>query len=293
MSSHYEINKGLRDYFDLVSNTLKLIDQQPAHGPSAVDLAALREIIRCAEGSKVLENLISTETRIEATLKKLESEKKMLEESKIAFEKEKADLFEAEKQLVEMAQNQLGNTMMNATEKIQLDLNAVMEVVNQIKAATATSHDAAPSRVAELRLQNKYWESRLKLLEDLVRCEVFIQGFNQDLPNNLETTIFVMDCAAHNGDAMYRRFHEFRMTGKEFRPLCLYGVLEAGHKDENVDKQICLCPTDLWPYNQRESQDKCTLQIMPVVADNRRKLVFIFDGCVEGSVRRNRGEHSA
>ncbi|KAK4203974.1 hypothetical protein QBC40DRAFT_250545 [Triangularia verruculosa] len=68
-------DQGLADYFRLVSETLKRIDQESENGNSSnsVQLNELRRVIICSQGPTILKTIFDAQTKLDAAVAKLES----------------------------------------------------------------------------------------------------------------------------------------------------------------------------------------------------------------------------
>ncbi|KAK0660113.1 hypothetical protein QBC41DRAFT_236858 [Cercophora samala] len=76
------INQGLLDYFRLVSETLKRIEQESEGGENnglrSIELNDLRNIILCGQGTAILNNILEAQAKVDAATSNLETRNKEL-----------------------------------------------------------------------------------------------------------------------------------------------------------------------------------------------------------------------
>ncbi|KAK4203975.1 hypothetical protein QBC40DRAFT_293286 [Triangularia verruculosa] len=237
---------------------------------------------------------------IDHTVSVAEAKKKMLEDSKVAFEGEKAEWkinLETEKAKLVQQKNDLDK--MEATmgkkmadmdklkagmDKKRIELSELLseskkELAHMLKDEKDKVHTdikTASSTKAQFDPNPRHITDRQKVLEELVGCQTGFECYVHDAARNVELAMQIMDGIAHGDGSQYRRFQDFRMTGRYDHPLCLYAILSLGHRQAVVANQDCLCPNE-WPYDLLRGAGACKLQIMPVKHESKRTLVFIFE----------------
>lgn len=97
-----QINQGLQDYFRLVSETLKRIDQETERddGSRLIELNELRSVILCGQGTTILNNILDAQAKVDAATRNLEARNKELFELGRSIEENRSALKQKEDDLV-------------------------------------------------------------------------------------------------------------------------------------------------------------------------------------------------
>ncbi|KAK4680741.1 hypothetical protein QC764_101442 [Podospora pseudoanserina] len=97
-----QINQGLQDYFRLVSETLKRIDQETEcdDGSRLIELNELRSVILCGQGTTSLNNIFDAQAKVDAATRNLEARNKELFELERSIEENRSALKQKEDDLV-------------------------------------------------------------------------------------------------------------------------------------------------------------------------------------------------